>query len=183
MLVASAGGCDIVFGIAEREPLSSDAPATDAPAPLTDCPGGYSSANGSFNQYRVVPMAMDWLTAAVDCRNDESPGTRGRTHLVVLDDDAERDALQTFVGGASFWVGLSSRREANRYQWVTAQPVAYPMLESWQPGEPNDPVGCVRVRSTVEPNGSPSLLDGGLCSQLFRYVCECDLHPDDGSRY
>ena len=159
---------------------ADDAPGTDGPtvdamidAPVgPQCPAGYAAIPtllGSTSMYRFVgaPQAA-WIDAERDCE-DDGDSTNRPTHLIVLDDAAERDAMiggPLGVGGNlnDQWIGLTDLKEEDEaFQWVTNQQNTLAVA----PGGDAVDKDCVRIKNS----GVPEIRD---CAETNRYVCECD---------
>lgn len=133
-----------------------------------------------FELSRAVSSLADWSTAQAACASTIGPDLF--THLIIFDDDAERDSVATAVGVFPFWIGLVDRVTEGSFLWVTAQPSSYPPANGspWGAAQPDDfgPGGqdCVRVVDGAE-------LDDAFCPDTFGFVCECDGFADDPARH
>ncbi|MBZ0233467.1 MAG: C-type lectin domain-containing protein [Deltaproteobacteria bacterium] len=138
------------------------------------CPIGYAPINGSATQYRIVEVNVTWAFAAADCNDDDDLGSAvsGRTHLVVVGDDAEKIALTNQFSGNT-WVGLSDAEVEGTFQWVTNEPTnGYPVVGQQPPWDTGDPDGgtdenCVRFKNSFD-------FEDKRCTDTNSYVCECD---------
>lgn len=132
----------------------------DATVDADLCPAGYAPLPGiaSRSQYRVETSTKQWTDAEAGCEAD------GLAHLVVLDDDAERDAVRGTIGG-DMWTGVTDRVSEGTFFKVTTGLATY---LPWLSGEPNNQGNedCVE------------LVGGGMndesCSHSRVSVCECD---------
>jgi hypothetical protein len=161
--------CDTVVGV----DAAVDA-MVDASAPA--CPTSYVALGSLPSRYRAEDAVNDWLSAAARCAAD---GTN--THLVVLSDPAERDALAPVMDRYRF-VGHSDAVTEGKFVPVTDEPVAYPAIAAktsppWDPGEPNDSGDCVVMSDAL------ALYDRDCSNEDQAFLCECDAYPDDPANY
>lgn len=178
LLGLSVGGCHAVFVL--EPPLAPDAAATLA------CPDTFGlRIDGLRSVYRVLP-AMTWPAAADACRSEQVDVAehQGYTHLVVLDDDAEWEAMKLLVGDDA-WIGLSDLAQQGMLRWVTDQPSSYPPSTGspWQPLEPDRSGRCVLIRSQEAGEDDPGTLEDDQCNELAEAICECDEFPNDPKNY
>lgn len=209
-LVVLVSGCDLVFPVGGGFP--GDAEPPDGPVVVVDadrrdavggdavggdaagldaavgCPPSYGSVSGQTSEYRTVTAsARPWLQAASLCVTDELSGSVSRTHLLVLDDDAERSALASLNPGLVVWIGASDRRTEGTFQWNTLEPiVGYPPPSNgpWGSGQPDDGgdgSGGV-MEDCVLMLANADFVDAD-CGIAAAYVCECDLFPDAPTQY
>jgi hypothetical protein len=162
-------------GTADEEPAGEQPDASVATA--ATCPASYTlTLAGSSSRYRVVNTEAPWPEAVAACAADQSAAFV--PHLVVLSDDAEREALLPMVA-SEIWVGLSNRRTSDgSFQWVTTERAApLPRMAPWEPDDPDlDEVGCADL------DGESGLLSDDECESERAYVCECDQFANDPSR-
>ena len=147
--------------------------AEDAPVDAPPCPATYAGTG-----YRVEPALQLWIDAEHACEAD-APGA---SHLVIIDDDAERAALttliQTIPGDA--WVGVvRDPGGAAPWPWryVTGEAASY---APWEGSEPNNMSGNQYVG--VLRRSSGYLYDYGV-DQVMAAVCECDRRPASNASY
>ncbi|MGE5182062.1 MAG: C-type lectin domain-containing protein, partial [Acidobacteriota bacterium] len=132
-LATSAAGC-----FAQPRAPSDAPPSIDA-APM--CPADYTMSNGTDSRYRLITAAVDFVTAARDCADDETAGPPilHHTHLAVLSDTSERDYLDNFGFG---WVGLTDvTSPTSTWTWITDEQAMSPDASDsalWAPTEPNN---------------------------------------------
>jgi hypothetical protein len=130
------------------------------------CPGSYAFSYAS-SRYRIA-STDNWMSAESDCESDGAT-----SHLLVLEDAAERDALvaltQQVPGRA--WLGTSDRISVGAWLVVTGGPATY---LPWQPGSPTI-VNALCV--SWEPGAGNTREE--LCSANVNHICECDGHPAD----
>jgi hypothetical protein len=147
-------------GDSEPADAATDAPADAAPD-AAPCPLGYAPIPGgpAPSQYRIATSGKAWRDAELDCE-DDGPAS----HLAILGDDAERDAVRGAIAGAA-WLGVTDIVAEGTWFKVTTGIASY---RPWNSGEPNDFFGedCVE-------------LDGGgfndeNCTANDVYICECD---------
>jgi hypothetical protein len=163
---------------------SSDAPNLDAmiDAPSgPQCPAGYAAIPtllGSTSQYRFVNAPkLAWVDAERDCE-DDSDNSHRPTHLIVLDDNTEKNAMIAGPLGVvtainDQWIGLTDLEdESDDFDYVTNQSNTLDLT----PGMDADNKDCVRIKDT----GAAEARD---CTELDRYVCECDSHAADPERF
>lgn len=151
-------------------PIDARADAHPDATPDADpCPAGYAPLPGISvrSQYRVDTNGKQWTDAEASCEAD------GLAHLVVLDSDAERDAVRGTTG-SDLWVGVTDRVSEGTFFKVTTGLATY---LPWLSGEPNDQFGedCVELKG------------GGFndedCGSSRASVCECDGKPADPVAY
>jgi hypothetical protein len=195
-------GCDIVFPLNARKPDPDTVDANgdtivDAPkGNLAECPAGYQPINDAptTSKYRKGGLPTDWATASVDCVDDLSADKSVHTHLLVVGDQAEIDAVDlAFPNTAAFWIGLSDRRMEVLFQTVSTEVTSYPADDTpgkgappWAMNQPdNSPTDigqdCVHIRGF--PDAQANTLDDELCNMLLDYLCECDSFADDPTKY
>jgi Lectin C-type domain len=134
--------------------------APDAAPDANLCPPSYAPISGGSARslYRIGAATAMWDAAEADCEAD------GLAHLVVLDDDSERDAIRGALDG-DLWTGVTDQVSEGTYFKVTTGLATY---LPWLDGEPNNQGG----EDCVELKGG-GLNDDG-CSHKDVYVCECD---------
>ena len=143
----------------------------DAPAG-PQCPAGYAAIPtllGSTSMYRFVSAPqLSWIDAERDCE-DDGDSTNRPTHLIVLDDAAERAAMiagPLGVGGSinDQWIGLTDLPDEDEaFVYVTNQQTTLALA----PGSDAVNKDCVRIKDS----GAAEARD---CADTNRYVCECD---------
>lgn len=174
-LVLLLCGCDQLFVLPPVEP-------PDVLDAGLACPADYTLAFESrpVSRYKHVTALLDWRSAADACDSDRT----GATHLVVLDDEAERvEAIMAVGTTADVWIGLTDQREEAVYLWVTEQPVAVPLPGGppWaddRPDDTNHTQNCVRMNP-----GHLMRIDDNSCANTFQFLCECDGWASDPRRY
>lgn len=163
---------------------TSDASMNDASADAMQdasialqCPAGYDSIVGfnTTSRYRFVATSAKWIDAENDCEDDANANERA-THLIVLDDTAERTAmLGGLLGGTLIddqYIGQTDLADDETFVYVTNQQVT--LITS--PTGDDDPKDCVRIKST-------GVAESRSCDETNRYVCECDGNPAVSSRF
>jgi hypothetical protein len=133
----------------------------DAMVDADPCPMGYAPITGGEpgSQYRFATTSTDWMSAEMDCEHD------GRAHLVVLDNDGERDAVRgKFTGDA--WTGATDL--VSQFTWFKVTTGVDTYLP-WDSGEPNNQGGNERC---LELKGGG--FNDESCDEGNVYVCECD---------
>lgn len=144
----------------------------DAAFDLTRCPSIYTIEIGR-SRYRIRPDGDSYATHYDNCADDTPERL---THLVVLSDPTERDALRAHpsvcdTGGDcdTFWTGVFA---VDGTSFVTATGEA--VVAQWDTGEPTD-FDEPRTAMTYNPftgfNVDQSI-DTGITS--VRSLCECD---------
>jgi hypothetical protein len=193
-LALALSGCSALLGLDSPQlvidaanPVGDAAPDALPGDALADTPAGTCPASYTYvstmtdSRYRFISTTMTWTTAAQTCANDVSATTGDRrTHLVVIADEAERTAIADANGGV-FWIGLSDINTEGSFRWVTGEPVGgYPAQTSgaWGAGEPTGGlnVDCVATTSSGQ-------FQDATCTATAPVLCECDVYPDDPSRY
>ena len=171
---------------------TTDAPIVDpdgpAPDTMTDtmtdaptgpqCPAGYGSIvalSNTASRYRFVNTQVAWIDAERDCEDDGDMMQRP-THLIVLDDAAEKAAMITgLLGTAAIndqWIGLTDLDDEGDFEHVTNQSSTY----TANPTANADNKDCVRIKDTgAEETRS--------CDETNRFVCECDAISAASSRF
>jgi hypothetical protein len=183
LILVVASGCSKLLGfegLAEPAPtdgrdpdsqITSDGPVDGATDPV--CPASYTKVGTSSYRY-VSNQAIPWLSAEDACVLD---GTN--THLIVLDDDAERTTVQMVID-KNVWIGLSDRVTEGTFVPVTDQQTNYPpeLGPPWAAGQPDNAgpnENCVQL---LETTGE---LEDVACGNGRAYICECDGFPEDPS--
>lgn len=126
---------------------------TDA---MPQCPGDYVAVGPS--KYRYSSTGAMWLNAEADCEDDGSG-----THLAIISNGAENDAVETIVGTTRVWLGIHDRVTEGTYRTVTDLPQTY---LPWESTEPHGEDDCVTV--------SDEQFADEDCIDIRPYVCECD---------
>lgn len=170
----NAGGGDAARDAGRMDALGDSAhladASHDAPAMPLACPSGYTLTAPlvTLSLYRSVTASTDWASAEADCENDAAPG-QPSTHLIVLDDVAERSwAYSTTTSDQ--WAGESDRIVEGVYLPVTDQLVFYANPNGNNPG-----LDCVIIKQldTSAEN----------CNTGHPYLCECDGLAADASHF
>lgn len=181
---AAVAGCS--FAPSASQPPGSDEPAIDAPsidapglgtvpgdAPpdAPPCPTTYT------NGYRLDATSRTWLDAERACEADQP----GRTHLVVLDDAAERIAVSELIQTlpADPWVGIVRDPGEPPWQWryVTGGAATFAPFEDTEPNNMSGNQLVIALRRT-----SRLLYDYGI-DRTLPSVCECDGDPPVDADY
>jgi hypothetical protein len=195
LLLVVLAGCDKLFKLRHLDDVdaSTDGARSDGrdipdarPDVLgqthSNCPTGFG-VQYENSTYRYMSTQVTWYQALTFCQNLDDPTSTKRVHLVVLTGDLERRHVYVDVvfSASRFWTGLSDTKVEGAFQWVTAEPVIYPDASgsAWGASEPSsDPADdCVLSRSSTTD------LDALACTTLSQFVCECDDHPYDPTRY
>lgn len=129
----------------------------------SDCPVGYAPIGNSGSQYRYATAPLSWVVAEADCDSDLlSHAGPTHTHLVVLDDAAERSGL--IQNHSNLWIGANDSETEGAIVWVTAQPAPYDLSGATANADNKD---CVRMKNM----GTDEFRD---CAEPNPFVCECD---------
>ena len=148
--------------------VAADAPPPDAVA-IVPCAPSYGYVYGQ-SRYRLVQTTDTWASAERACEADG-----GGMHLVVIDDSPERGAIETLVGSATVWVGLSDQVTDRMFLNVTG---GSPLFLPWQTNDPSLPgPGC------VEFNSAARTYHDVPCATALAAVCECDEMPAQAAAY
>jgi hypothetical protein len=171
-----AAGCGFEHGglmSSTSSPDASDSDAADTPpdSSMRTCPQTYAGG------YRPITTTSTWLDAEHACEAD-APGL---THLVVLDDDAERAAMTTAIQSiGDAWVGIVRDPGGSApwpWRYVTGGAAAY---QPWEGTEPNNMSADQYVAVLRQTSGF--LYDYGPTNLVFA-VCECDMKPSVNADY
>jgi hypothetical protein len=146
---------------------TGDGSTVDASA----CPSTYAvTFAGTASRYRIIDDEISWSAAQTDCGDD---GTT--THLIVLNGDAERQALAPHTTSLERHVGYSDKVTEGTWIPVTDDPAIYAALVAldrppWNSGEPNEGTSgnCLAISNGLV------LHDRSCDGQPAAYVCECD---------
>jgi hypothetical protein len=194
-VVLLAGGCRQLFGLEDptAAPDPADAPASpsvDAPADAQKlCPADYVQVGSSH--YRFVETRARWLDAVSLCADDQPDGPPF-THLVVINSEAERQALLALRAPTNdaYWIGLSDLAVSGQWQWVTAEDTGgYPATPGpeWSQGQPMSGADCTVIVGPMYGPGTNGLYYADYCkppaSVNLEYICECDGYADDPARH
>lgn len=143
------------------------------------CPATYGPIVGlsTTSRYRFVSAQATWISAEQACEADGLSLINGSaTHLIVLDDVAERAAMiGGLAGGGSIsdqWLGATDLAQEGTPQYVTAQV----MTLSLNPSMQADNHDCIRLKSA-------GTYEYRSCDEDNKYVCECDGVPAEPTRF
>jgi hypothetical protein len=185
LFVVCVGGASCGFDPAgEKNDTSEDARAVDASvdADPAACPSNYVELMGG--RYRYVATPATWEDALADCADDLDGAGALHTHLVVLATDEERSQLRTTYEEGFVWIGLSDRVSTFDWLWVTAEAIGtYPPPSGppWKSGQPTNGDGGRQDCVVMETSG---LWDDRVCDDgTYAYVCECDAHVQEPTRF
>lgn len=156
---------------------------TDAAVPdgttIAACPATYApilALATSTSRYRFVATAAKWIDGENDCADDASGGELA-THLIVLDDAAEKTAMiGGIVGGLNLndqWAGATDLAEEGEARFMTTQATTLALTPSMQA----DDKDCIRIKNNA---GNEEYRD---CDEVNKYVCECDGRAADPARF
>ncbi len=191
LAAAALCGCDQLWSLQHIDEARVDArgDGNDQPndigpdsADHVDCPASYDmDSTVSPARYRYIGTLTSWDIGLTMCQNDDI----GRTHLVVLSDEAERlDILSLLVqrsANSSVWIGFSDRRSEGNFQWVTDEPVGSPEgTPPWDLGQPDNQGGA---QNCVHIVGATGYFDDSQCNSGYYVLCECDGIPPDANNY
>jgi hypothetical protein len=148
-----------------------DAPL-DAPVVTKLCPPSYTLTNAAEpgSRYRLVTASDDWVAAEADCEDDGGTVTLKPTHLVVLDDAAER-AWVYVQGTTDKWIGASDIKNEGTLRAVTNQPAPY--FGTAQSQE--------QAKDCMFTNQNDTVMESW--SAGFQYICECDGFAEDPGNF
>jgi hypothetical protein len=162
-VAASCGRIDFHSAPAiDAAPDAADAAPPDAldASAIVPCAATYPYVYGQ-SKYRFIQTTDTWDNAERACVADG-----GGMPRVVMDDSPERGAIETLVGSATVWVGLSDRVTDRAFVNVTG---GSPLFLPWQNNDPSLPgPGC------VEFNSAARTYHDVPCATALAAVCECD---------
>ena len=180
-LLVMIGGCELVFPL--ETPI--DGPPIDAPteidaAPLK-CPTGYVVIAGAptTSRYRKsLALFPDWFTSVADCLSDKQT-TSPPTHLIVMSNLAEFDAIRTDFNNINFWIGFSDVKVDGTFQTVSTEQPNFPADNTaaagsfpWAVSQPTDSPAPTCVIHAGQR------LVAVVCGQMQEHICECDQFAD-----
>jgi len=114
-------------------------------------PGHFYRAPGGVN----VPFA----TAESDCADD----IVGHTHMVIVDDQIENDAMTAILNNEA-WLGISRSTDVDPWKTVLDQPATFFL---WASGEPGAGEFCATLKDGIGWRGAN-------CTNTRHYICECE---------
>jgi hypothetical protein len=169
----SADGRTVVL---DAPPIDAAA-AIDAPA----IPPGYERIGDGPSFYRWNPEPTDFAAAAEDCACDAVRAT-----LLVIDDDAENDALRRFVADGSgwqIWLGIVDWHEEGDWRTLAFEPVGF---TAWRDGEPNDAGSagedCAVLIARADARAHEGRWNDVRCELERAYVCEWPARSNQDAR-
>jgi hypothetical protein len=138
---------------------------------VATCPTAYSLHDSArpMSFYRWVSASASWTSAESTCEGDASPATRS-THLIVLDDDAER-AWAFAQNNSDQWVGMADNITEQTWLAVTDQPNPYVGNAS----------GNLPNKDCMYLNTNETVAEG--CTTGHPYLCECDSSAVDSTHF
>ena len=147
-----------------------DATSIDAPRLALDagqCPSGYQHAGTSCYRFNATTAgAAGWVNGEHLCEADAEGA-----HLVVIDDQAERDTIiVTLKITRVTWIGTSKRTTMN-YRTVTNMAAYLALGTQTEPSE-----DCLSIQTD-------GLMYLHTCGDLDQYLCEYDGVPAVPSAY
>ena len=145
---------------------SPDAPP-DAALPPASCPAAYNlhDAARPNSHYRSVTASATWTSAEAMCEGDNV-----NSHLIVLDDDAER-AWAFQQNNSDQWVGITDINSEGTWIPVTDQTV-------WFSGAAS---GNLPAKDCMYLNSTTTIAES--CSGGHPYLCECDGQAADAQNF
>jgi hypothetical protein len=148
---------------------TTDAPpdAAAPPPPPPSCPGAYNLHDSARpnSHYRSVSASTTWTSAEAICEGDDV-----NSHLIVLDDDAERVwAFQQ--NNSDQWVGITDIDSEGTWIPVTDQ-------AAWFTGAA---AGNLPAKDCLYLNASNTVAEA--CSGGHPYLCECDGQAADNQNF
>ncbi len=177
----NAGG-DLAGTCIGGAPVADDAGIDAAPFDVTTCPETYNRDLGNASsRYRLITTEANVWTQAAACAQD----LPGATHLVVIDDVAERDALRGSLSSLPFFpslafVGIVQDPAATdpAAGWIhfDGRPVASTLWAANQPDNNSQPETAVHANAAQIAKGNPALADAVGTHQAQAF-CECDGVP------
>jgi hypothetical protein len=192
-LIGLVAACDRVWGLDDlvAQPRGDGGMADSGPdAPRPDgepmgCPASYDHIlQTTASRYRVVLSHRQWVSAANDCAGD-APGL---THMLVLSNQGEHDAMLTVAPALPMWLyddtwlGATDLVTRNStFRWVTSEVTGYVVPAAlgtlpWEPDQPDATGQCAQMRITGAVHDKD-------CTSAANYICECDGRPNDPTAY
>ncbi|HUS27698.1 MAG TPA: C-type lectin domain-containing protein [Kofleriaceae bacterium] len=189
LMLCALAACDNAFGLdrLHTSPLV-DSASSQIDVVASNCPADYDQTlPESQSHYRIVGTLAKWIPAADDCADDLA----GQTHLIVVSNQAELDALR---GLASIflpddtWAGASAiKLGTNTMVWVTDEdthgfivPTVKGVLP-WESDQPDEGAGAAEMRGINDP--APGNLHDEKKDSTSRYICECDGRANNEATY
>lgn len=174
--IAALAGC--AFSGSAGSDVTPDAAPDATPdaevdgMPVTNlCTTAYQIVVGTplTSRYRKLDVAKSWDQQAALCAADGA-------HLVVLESDAERRAIETFGANVRgyFWIGLTDREVEGEWKTVKGQVLSAADLTAlWGPSQPATGTAADLEDCVLLGAGSRSYFDYA-CASAFVGVCECE---------
>jgi hypothetical protein len=139
--------------------------------PALQCPPSYTLMDAARpnSRYRHETASAMWLAAELACETDAGL-SYAPTHLIVLDDSAERQWAFN-QGTTDKWVGATDRKTEGTILAVTDQPAPF-FGAANSNGDMKD---CLYL------DGGTTVME--VCTAGRPYLCECDGRAADPTRY
>lgn len=119
------------------------------------CPRGWFNEGSSC--YKLSSYPQNWQAAKTDC-------VRMGSTLVIVNSQAEQQALKPHIKRTSTWIGLHrDPSEKTRWLWVDRSRLSYTHWDRYEPNNIREE--CVEMRSSARWNDLS-------CSSKLRYICE-----------
>ena len=119
------------------------------------CPRGWFNEGSSC--YKLSSYPQNWQAAKTDC-------VRMGSTLVIVNSQAEQQALKPHIKRTSTWIGLHrDPSEKTRWLRVDRSRLSYTHWDRYEPNNIREE--CVEMRSSARWNDLS-------CSSKLRYICE-----------
>lgn len=171
-------GVGAALGDAQTNESPDVVPDLDAGFDYAQCPASYNASLPGPTRYRVIPDGHRAWEQSDNCNLD----LPGATHLVILETDIEAQAVVAFmqtdrgIADGAVRIGAFQRRVATQTaaEWLGFD--GRPLVDAWNPGEPNDlddDEGDHSEQFVNIQRGYPGMNDSGGAFAAGA-LCECD---------
>ncbi|KAL3064878.1 hypothetical protein OYC64_000996 [Pagothenia borchgrevinki] len=130
---------------------------------IPDCPSGWQSHESTC--YQLSSRENTWQHAKEDCKSK-------RSHLVLLNDEAEEKVVRGFGGDAKLWMGLSGNLNRQKTHWYFTTVDSSPLFHrNWNAPTPNVArnISCAYVDYHTSYLKTWFLVS---CEEQHKWMCE-----------